>query len=360
MRTFMSLAAAFLCCLMGEVSAQQTLRVGDLCHVLGQETNTLQGIGLVVGLKGTGDADSKPMANALARMMSLLGAPVSSDVRGQLAIAEVEDAKNVALVFVTATVPAGGAQAGDKLNCTVAAISAKSLEGGQLLLTPLLGPRSDVPQVFALANGPIALAAGGVPTGGTVNGGAKMERAVQTQFVANDALTLVLAPEHASFTTAQNIEDRINEEYRNELAQRGGTYQDLPARAVDSMHVRVEIPEPERAKPVQFAATVLDLPIVNVRSNKRVVIREREGTIIFGGDIMIKPVAISHNNLTISGQGQSNGGFVSTSLNAPPDSVRLQELVDALNVLSVPTADIISIIKALKAQGNLYADLVIE
>ncbi len=117
------------------------MKLGDMCRLKGQETNTLQGLGLVVGLRGTGDSDAAPTARALARMMQLMGGPMAIDSSGQLKLDDVSDAKNVALVFVTATIPAAGAQPGDLLNVSVNAINAKSLEGGTLMLTPMLGPR---------------------------------------------------------------------------------------------------------------------------------------------------------------------------------------------------------------------------
>ena len=347
--------------LAGQVSAQNDLRIRDLCRVKGQETNTLQGIGLVVGLKGTGDGDSKPMARSLARMMSLMGAPVSADFQGQLQLADVEDAKNVALVFVTATVPESGAQPGDHLDCTVSAIKAKSLEGGQLLLTPLLGPRADSPQVYALASGPVAVPAGGVPTAGQIGRGCKMEQAVLTQFVSNESITLVLGSEHSSFATAQYIEDRINDEYRVSFASPSSSGSQPPAVAIDQMHIAVKVPSIYIDRPVQFISMILDLPIVNLRGNKRVVIREREGLIVIGQDVMIAPVAISHKNLTISTAAPAAGGFVGTTTETSEDAkTSLQSLVNALNTLSVPTEDIIAIVKAIKRQGNLYGDLVIE
>jgi flagellar P-ring protein precursor FlgI len=343
--------------------AQNELRIRDLCRVAGQETNTLQGVGLVVGLKGTGDGDSKPMARALARMLSLMGAPIASDVQGQLQAAEIQDAKNVALVIVTATVPSSGAQPGDMLDCTVSAVKAKSIEGGQLLLTPLLGPRTDKPTVYALANGPIVIDSRALPTSGKVAKGCKMEAAVQTNFVSNNKFTLILNQEHSSFGTSQYIEDRINEEHRIGvgMSQTGSSQVQPPARAIDPMHIEVDIPAIYQSRPIQFISLMLDIPVLNLRGSKRVVIREREGLVIFGEDVTIAPVAISHKNISINANTKSSSAFVGTSTaGAPSQNPTLQSLVNALNLLSVPTEDVISIIKALKRQGNLYGELVIE
>ena len=105
-------------------------RIGDICRIKGQEENTLHGMGLVVGLRGTGDGDSKATLRALSRYMELMGHRLPNNAQGQPSLDELKNVKNVALVFVTATVPAGGAQQGDDLDCTLSAISAKSLEGG--------------------------------------------------------------------------------------------------------------------------------------------------------------------------------------------------------------------------------------
>ena len=343
-------------------TAQNELRIRDLCRLKGQETNTLQGVGLVVGLKGTGDGDSKPMARALGRMMSLMGAPISADVQGQLQSAEVESAKNVAMVFVTVTIPATGAQPGDQIDCNISAIKAKSLEGGRLLLTPLLGPRSDTPTVYAMANGPIVLEDPKVPTTAKIAGGCKMETALQTNFVADNKFTLILDAEHSSFSTAQYIEDRINIEYRSELGSSGSVAtSEMPALAMDPMHVKVQIPDIYLQRPIQYISLILDLPVVNLRGSKRVVIREREGIIIIGEDVTISPVAISHKNLTVSTTAPSGASFVgTTTVGALDQQPTLDSLVKALNQLQVPTSDVIAIIKALKSQGNLYGDLVLE
>ena len=145
-------------CLSGTIakSSAAGLRLGDICRLKGQETNTLHGLGLVVGLRGTGDSDAAPTARALARMMQMMGGPMALDRYGQLDLDDVADAKNVAMVFVTAKIPAVGAQPGDALDITVNAINAKSLEGGTLMLTPMLGPRADNPTVYAMAQGPLS------------------------------------------------------------------------------------------------------------------------------------------------------------------------------------------------------------
>jgi flagellar P-ring protein precursor FlgI len=357
-------------------SAQTEFHLKDVCRLKGQEENVLHGVGFVVGLKGTGDSGLKPSSRGLARMIQLMGGQVATDLQGQLIEKELEQTKNVAMVFVQATVPAAGAQAGEKLSCTISAISAKSLEGGNLMLTPLLGPRADQPQVFALAQGPITLDNLRVPTTGRIVGGCKVETPITTNFVANDTVTLVLEPGHSSFSMAQQIEDLINNfatsglggnqprsGYAASMSPPPSIADDGVAVAVDQTHIMVRIPEIYRERPVQFVAEILNLPLVVGKNNRRVVIREREGVIVIGEEVTIAPVAISHKNLTISTRAAVSNGFVGVGSNpqTPANgSTSLNELVKALNVLAVPTEDMIAIVKAIERQGNLYGELIIE
>ncbi len=349
--------------------AQNDLRIKDICRLKGQEENTLQGLGLVVGLKGTGDGgDIKPMVRALTRSMQLMGGQISSDIQGRLIEKEMANAKNVALVFVEVTIPPSGAQQGDKLSCKVSAISAKSLEGGNLMLTHLLGPRADRPVVFALASGPIVIDSPKVPTSGKIIDGCKMELTVANEFISGNKISLIVDPDHRSIATAQNIEDSIND-YQSSiegssLSNTSGQYAktaNKAAKAIDQTTIEVIIPSAYKDRPVQFVHLVLDLKLLNLHNKKRVFIDEREGVLIIGDDVTIAPVAISHKNLTISTRGASTGSFVAvSSQDGKTPRPTLKNLTDALNVLAVPTADQISIIKALKKQGNLYGELIIE
>ena len=152
-RFFISAGVRFaFFCDGGRLQARTLLK--NICRVKGQEENTLQGLGLVVGLKGTGDGGNfLPTIRSLATAMQLMGSPI-----GKGGAAELKDAKNVALVMVTATVPAAGARQGDLLDCTVSSIGgAKSLAGGTLMMTPLQGPHVNSDRVYAFAQGAINL-----------------------------------------------------------------------------------------------------------------------------------------------------------------------------------------------------------
>lgn len=359
-----------ICFLPSAVHAQNDLRIKDICRLKGQEENTLQGLGVVVGLKGTGDGDSKPTTKALARIMQLMGGQVSTDLQGRLVEKEIANAKNVALVFVEAKIPASGAQQGDRLTCKVSALSAKSLEGGNLMLTHLLGPRADVLTVFSLASGPIVIDNGKIPTSGKIVDGCKMELTVANEFISADKITLIVDPNHRSIATSQNIEDSINDHQssvesstvsKNASNPYSKTESNKPAKAIDQTTIEVTIPNVYRDRPVQFVSLVLDLKLLNLQNKKRVYIDEREGVLIIGDEVTIAPVAVSHKNLTISARGPAKGSFVSvSSQDGANPRPTLKNLTDALNLLAVPTADQISIIKALKKDGNLYGELIIE
>jgi flagellar P-ring protein precursor FlgI len=144
------------------------------------------------------------------------------------------------------------------------------------------------------------------------------------------------------------------------------------ARAVDQTTIEVNIPPAYRERPVSFVSLILDLQLLNLHNRKRVYIQEREGVVIIGEEVTIAPVAIAHKNLTISTRSSQTvtNGFVPVSsqdgsLIGPTAASNkgrptLKNLSDALNTLNVPTSDVIAIIKALKRQGNLYGELVIE
>ncbi|WP_146594196.1 flagellar basal body P-ring protein FlgI [Novipirellula galeiformis] len=354
-----------LCVLVNQADAA-TLRLGDMCRLKGQEINTLQGLGLVVGLRGTGDSDAAPTARALARMMQLMGGSMAVDTLGQLDLKDVADAKNVAMVFVTAKIPAVGSQNGDQIDITVNAINAKSLEGGYLMLTPLLGPRADNPTVYAIAQGRVKVSVDGPATTGTVQGGAKMETTVAASFQKDGMITLILERDFASFDNTQRIEDEVNSLSALTLGDsgrsRGGSLSgtDRPrAQAIDQLHVQVQIPKLYQENPIKFISLLLNLPIQIASHSSRVVINEREGIVVIGKDVEIAPVLVTHRNLRIEAGGA--GGLVGVGDPSDPrETAKLKNLADALNALDVPTSDLIAIIKTLKAKGDLYGEVVFQ
>ncbi len=340
------------------------MKLGDICRLKGQETNTLQGLGLVVGLRGTGDTDAAPTARALARMMQLMGGSMSQEATGQLNLKDVSNAKNVAAVFVTAQIPAVGGQQGDVLNVTVNAISAKSLEGGYLMLTPMVGPRTDNPTVYAMAQGQLAVSADGTATTATINGGAKMEATVNASYVKDGMITLILDRDFADFNTTNRIEEEINSLstlfYGDNTSVGNPSAQSRPrARAIDQLHVEVMIPELYLNNPIRFIASLLDIPIQMANQSNRVVINERDGVVVIGKDVEIAPVLITHRNLRIEAGGRASLIPLVDGADEPGNA-KLKSLADTLNALDVPTEDFISIIKTLKRKGDLYGEVVFQ
>lgn len=348
-------------------TADDQLRLRDICRLKGQESNKLIGIGLVVGLRGTGDASITPTTRALAKMIQNMGGSIASDAQGIPNLEELEGTANVAQVIVTATVPPAGAQQGDELNCEVSAVSAKSLEGGRLLMAYMLGPRADNPTVYAIADGAISLPDPKLPTSGVVYRGCKMEATIENQFVKNGKLTLILEKDIASFSAAIDIQDAINGLNQSGLSAGNGASDTLViARAMDQLHVEVAIPSAYQSDPVKFVALVLDIPLPHIKKNRRVVINEREGVIVIGEDILINPVAINHKNLSIEAR-LGVAGFVGIDSDGPMDvngrqemRPKLKNLVEALNSLKVPTQDVIAIIRTLKRNGDLYGEVVMQ
>lgn len=335
----------------------QYLRIRDLCRVKGQEENTLHGLGLVVGLKGTGDGEV-PTTRALSKMMALMGNPISQANGGAVQLDELENAKNVAMVFVTTTVPAEGARQGDSLNCIVNAISAKSIEGGYLMMTPLLGPRPGNPRIYGYAQGPIALDENGPPTSARVHNGCRLEESFHNPFLKDNMITLVLDKNHASFQTAFEIEDLLNSPSRFGTSDSSTA---PPARAIDQVNIEVQVDERYRNNPVQFISEVLDTQIVPPKHDARVVIDERNGSIVIGDNVMVGRVAVAHRNLSIeTGNEPAIGPFLEIDQLNDTSTTRLKALVAALNSLKVSPDDIMDIIKSLERSGDLYGRLIVQ
>lgn len=362
--------AAVLACLALAAPAE-TVRVKDLGKLQGWRDNALVGYGVVTGLAGTGDSPSnRTTRQALSNVLSQFNLTVAPD--------QVQ-ARNVAVVMVTAALPTF-AREGDKLDITVASAGdAKSLLGGSLLLTPLKAPNG---RVYALAQGQLSVGGyrydsnGNVvqknhPTVGSVPDGAVVEVAVSAEMVKADSLTFLLA--EADYTTAQRVAVAINR-------QLGGG----AARAIDASAIEVHVAPTQRASLVEYVARIENVTVEPDRRAK-VVINERTGTVVAGGDVRISKVAISHGDLKISisqfntasqpanlvrpGAGvrtelvtntrvdveeQNGPGF----LNATSPSVA--DLVQSLNRLKTNTRDVISILRAIKAAGALHAELIVQ
>jgi flagellar P-ring protein FlgI len=346
-------------------------RIGDICRIKGQEENVLHGMGFVIGLRGTGDGDLKATQRGLAHYMEMLGHRVSTGPGGQPLADELKSVKNVALVYVMATVPPGGAQQGDVLDCTVSAVGAKSIDGGYLMLTELQGPVAGDRTIYALAKGNVALDDPAKPQVGRVAHGCQVERKVENQFVTKDGkLILVMNKDHAAFQTVTDIERAINFEpdFINTTETPDGKRQDSAlqdsapelARAIDQVTIEVTIPNNYADKPTLFASTLLSIRLSPPQVDTRVIINERKQIFIIGADVEIGPVAVMHKNRLIQVGDQPVNEAVAFDPRGDTSRPKLESLVAALNVLKVPTTDVIDIIKMLKHKRALFGELIIE
>ncbi len=324
----------------------------NICRVKGQEENSLHGLGLVVGLKGTGDGgDFLPTIRSLATALQLMGNPI-----GKTGALELKDAKNVALVMITATVPAAGARQGDKLDCVVSSIgAAKSLNGGTLFSTPMQGPRVGNPRVYAFAQGQIYIEDPKAATSGKIHQGCRLEEDFYNVFSKDGKITLVLDKNHADFQVAQDTAELINSQlnYQNTDG--------MLARAINQVNIEVTIPSQYRDDPVLFVSQVLSLPTLDPQPEARVVIHEKTGSVVISGDVEIGAVVVTHKNFVIEAGAPSTYGnrFVAVdSEKASP--AKLKGLIEALNAIKTPTEDVIDIIKAIERNGKLHGVLVIE
>ncbi|HEY8567088.1 MAG TPA: flagellar basal body P-ring protein FlgI [Beijerinckiaceae bacterium] len=341
-------------------------RIKDLAQIEGVRQNQLVGYGLVVGLNGTGDTlnNAAFTKQSLQAMLERLGV----NTRG----ANLRTV-NVAAVMVTANLPAFATQ-GTRLDVTVSALGdAKSLQGGTLLVTPLLGADGEV---YAVAQGSIAIAGfqaegdaakivRGVPTVGRISNGALIEREVE--FKLSNQRTLRLALRNPDLTTAKRIAAAINDFMGADTAE-----------PTDPSTVAIHIPARYQGNMIKLLTEVEQLR-VEPDLVAKIVIDERSGIIVMGKDVRVSTVAVAQGNLTvtISEQPQvsqpnplSDGQTVvvprtgvkvdtgdANKLALVKEGVTLKELVDGLNALGIGPRDLISILQAIKAAGALQADI---
>ena len=339
--------------------AAQAVKVADITRISGQRTNVLTGLGLVVGLKGTGDGgDFSPAIKPLASMLKKFSDTAT--------VAELSNVANVALVTVTATIPSNGVREGDKIDAYITSLgAATSLKGGRLFITPMLGPTGDLaPQglPFAMSEGPVVLEDPSTPTVGKVASGAVMEMDLPAHYIDNGRFTLVIEEPSASWTNASTIAKIINDAEGNN----GETL----AVAADPKNVIVNIPVNEREHPDSFISRVQRLPVPLLPSEARVQINDKTGTMILTGDVEISPVVISHKGLTISTIDPRPVPTPRTPVVNTKDVIaldttneggaKLQDLVNALDQLKVPAEDRIAIVKELYKTGKLHAKLIVE
>lgn len=337
-------------------------RLKNICRVKGQEENVLRGMGLVVGLNGTGEANDPMTMRAIARAMEIMGSPTVNRSDTYLApsgqpggLDELRRMKNVALVMVTAVVPATGARRGDRLDCYVSGLNGKSLEGGRLAFASLQGPNTQDPRVYALCQGQIKIDNPAQPLVGVVHGGCQMEADIFTPFVRDGAITLVLDKNHANFQTAWEISQLIKEKLYTQIADSAAA--DDMVRAIDAANIVVRIPPTEANDPVGFTSYILDISVGEPEPEARVVINPRAGTIVISGEVEIGDVIVSHKNVVVEAATAPTFAHIDVDQSSAP---KLEQLVQQLNSLKVPTADVIEIIRGIERNGKLHGRLIIE
>ncbi|MEO8905637.1 MAG: flagellar basal body P-ring protein FlgI [Polyangiaceae bacterium] len=358
---------AGLCLLFG-TSAARADKLRDLCDIVGARDNQLVGYGVVTGLNGTGDDITVPFAQqSLRALMRRLGIQVE---------AKQARLRNVAAVIVTATIPAF-VREGSRLDVTVSSMgNAKSLRGGVLVQTPLRGADR---KTYAVAQG--ALVVGGfsasgasgssvqenVTTTGRVPTGALIEREIKTTYWAKEQVTLALrAPD---FGTAQKVVEALDKAFGKDTAK-----------AMDGGSIEVKAPADLKDKPVELLAKLGDVDVDPV-SSARVVINERTGTIVAGGDVHLSPVAIAQGGITISiqenkqvvqpnafAQGQTQAVQNSNveanekgpALTYVKGAATLADVAQSLSTLGVSPRELASILQALKGAGALRAEIIVQ
>jgi flagellar P-ring protein FlgI len=348
-------------------------RLKDLGRIEGWRENQLIGYGLVTGLAGTGDSTrNKAARQSLANVLNQFDIAITS---------EQVQSRNVAVVMITATLPAV-ANVGDKLDVSVTSVGdARSLLGGVLMMAPLKGPDG---KIYALGQGAVSIGGyrydlnGNVaqknhPTVGNIPNGANVEVAVDAGVLReNNTIRYVLSD--PDYTTAGRVAEAINQKFKKTLAT-----------AIDGGRVEVAVPEEYRHSRLVYFFTDLEALVVEPDSRAKVVVNERTGVVVAGGDIRISNVVITHGDLKVSivtdnlvsqptlvrqtGVNVRTEVVPQTRIGVQEDALEyyqsrtsntVSDLVQGLGKMKVAPRDLISILQAIKAAGALRAELVIQ
>jgi flagellar P-ring protein FlgI len=369
-RIFSTILIAALCAVPSPVQAIP-VRVDAVSFILGARDNHLYGIGLVTGLANDGDKDPAYTLQAMQNMFQSVGITVPAN---QIT------AKNVAVVMVTATIPAN-AKNGSKIDVTVAAMGdARSLQGGTLAATYLYGPTGDR-VVYAVAQGAIAVGGfalgtsggGGAsvqknhPTTGQIINGGYVERDIPATIMRGDKIYVVLREQ--DYSNAALMAEAINKKFPSS------------SKAEDSTTVRVTVPDLYKNNEVDFVAQIKAVEF-ELLSPARVVINERTGTIVASAQTRVSTCAVAHGNIVVkiaqtedvsqpSPFAQVGQTAVTTStdiqveeqpgrLKALPDMHTIEKLAYWLNQMGATPRDMMAIFEAMKQAGALQAELVIK
>ena len=359
-------------CASGQAAAD---RLKDLTTIGGVRTNQLVGYGIVVGLAGTGDGSSGLTLQSLQSMVSQFG--LVTDAANLTA-------KNAAAVMVTAEMPAF-MKPGQRMDVTVSTVGgAKSLRGGMLLMTPLLGADGET---YAIAQGSLVVGGLGVtgndgssvivnvPTVGRIPRGAFVERMVETPFQSTD--TVLLNLHQGDFSTAMRVADAVNDVFGVDVAT-----------PLDASTIKVRAPI-DPAQKVSFVSLLENINVDPARPAAKVIVNSRTGTIVIGGDVKVTPSVVTHGSLTVRiNEDQQVTPTANVAQNAQntvvtpgqpvvtDDSeivieeepaqafifdpgVELSDVVDAINGVGASPADLVVILEALREAGALRAEIIV-
>ncbi|MFP6021541.1 flagellar basal body P-ring protein FlgI [Helicobacter pylori] len=319
-------------------------KIGDIASVVGVRDNQLIGYGLVIGLNGTGDkSGSKFTMQSISNMLESVNVKISAD--------DIKS-KNVAAVMITASLPPFARQ-GDKIDIHISSIGdAKSIQGGTLVMTPLNAVDGNI---YALAQGAIVSGNSSNLLSANIINGATIEREVSYDLFHKNAMTLSL--KNPNFKNAIQVQNTLNKVFGNKVAI-----------ALDPK--TIQITRPERLSMVEFLALVQEIPI-NYSAKNKIIIDEKSGTIVSGVDIMVHPIVVTSQDITLkitkeplndskNTQDLDNNMSLDTAhntLSSNGKSITIAGVVKALQKIGVSAKGMVSILQALKKSGAISAEM---
>ncbi|WRD18815.1 flagellar basal body P-ring protein FlgI [Helicobacter pylori] len=319
-------------------------KIGDIASVVGVRDNQLIGYGLVIGLNGTGDkSGSKFTMQSISNMLESVNVKISAD--------DIKS-KNVAAVMITASLPPFARQ-GDKIDIHISSIGdAKSIQGGTLVMTPLNAVDGNI---YALAQGAIVSGNSNNLLSANIINGATIEREVSYDLFHKNAMTLSL--KNPNFKNAIQVQNTLNKVFGNKVAI-----------ALDPK--TIQITRPERFSMVEFLALVQEIPI-NYSAKNKIIVDEKSGTIVSGVDIMVHPILVTSQDITLkitkdpldnskNTQDLDNNMSLDTAhntLSSNGKSITIAGVVKALQKIGVSAKGMVSILQALKKSGAISAEM---
>ncbi len=319
-------------------------KIGDIASVVGVRDNQLIGYGLVIGLNGTGDkSGSKFTMQSISNMLESVNVKISAD--------DIKS-KNVAAVMITASLPPFARQ-GDKIDIHISSIGdAKSIQGGTLVMTPLNAVDGNI---YALAQGAIVSGNSNNLLSANIINGATIEREVSYDLFHKNAMTLSL--KNPNFKNAIQVQNTLNSAFGNKVAI-----------ALDPK--TIQITRPERLSMVEFLALVQEIPI-NYSAKNKIIVDEKSGTIISGVDIIVHPIVVTSQDITLkitkeplndskNTQDLDNNMSLDTAhntLSSNGKSITIAGVVKALQKIGVSAKGMVSILQALKKSGAISAEM---